>query len=169
MKIITVPNEILDKPTQPVTNFDENLRKLVRKMEEVLKKQHNPEGVGLSANQAGVNLRVAIVRLNPGEEGSVPKFLAVVNPEIVKRSGSTLVEYEGCLSIPNRYGQVARDERVTVKFQDLSGKELTITATGLIARIFQHEIDHLDGQLISARSQGPLYTEEELKKLLAKN
>jgi len=168
MEIITAPDEILNRPTQPVTKFDENLRKLVRKMEEILKNQHNPEGVGLSANQVGVNLRLAVIRLNPDEEESVPKLLAVANPEIVKRSGSALVEYEGCLSIPDQYGQVARNERVTVKFQDLSGKELTINATGFIARIFQHEVDHLEGELITEKVEGKLYTGDELEKMFQK-
>lgn len=167
-KIVEVPNQILNRPTQQVTKFDETLRKLVREMEEILKNQRHPGGVGLSANQIGLDLKLAVVRLNPDEENSVPKLLAIANPKIVRRSESALVEYEGCLSLPDQYGQVARSESVTVEFQDLTGKNLTITATGFIARIFQHEIDHLEGKLITEKIEGKLYTEDELEKMFQK-
>ncbi len=167
-EIVEIPNPILNRPTLPVTKFDENLRSLVREMEEILKNQHHPEGVGLSANQIGLDLKLAVVRLNPDEENSVPKLLAIANPKIMKRSESVLVEYEGCLSLPDQYGQVARNESVTMEFQDLTGKNLTITATGFIARIFQHEIDHLEGKLITEKIEGKLYTEDELEKMFKK-
>ncbi|MDP1710783.1 MAG: peptide deformylase [candidate division WWE3 bacterium] len=166
MDILTVPNDILNKPTRPVTEFDENLRKTVRKMEEMLKNQRDPEGVGLSANQIGLNLRLAVVRLNPEESDSAPHFLAIANPKIVSQSPTEQGEYEACLSVPNQYGMVERASAITVQFQGLKGETLTIKATGFLARIFQHEIDHLDGKLITERSAGPFLTESELEKLL---
>lgn len=168
MKIVTVPDEILSNPTRPVSEFDENLRQTVRKMEEILRNQKNPEGVGLSANQVGLDLRLAIVRLNPDEQDSIPHLLAIVNPQIVSQSSTTEKEHEGCLSIPNQYGMVERAGAVTVQFQDLKGEMLTIKADGFLARIFQHEIDHLDGKLITDRAAGPLLTEAELGKTLRK-
>jgi len=161
-KIVKSPSQILNQPTQPVTKFDENLRRLVREMEEILENQHHPEGVGLSANQIGVNLRVAVVRLNPEERG-VPRFLAIVNPRIVSRSEATVAEYEGCLSLPDQYGQIARYQSIVVEFQDLTGKKLHLNAEGFLARVFQHEIDHLDGKLITGKVEGKLYTEAELE------
>ncbi|HLD96439.1 MAG TPA: peptide deformylase [Patescibacteria group bacterium] len=163
MKIITTPNEILNQPTRKVAKFDESLRRTVREMEEILRNQRNPEGVGLSANQVGLDLRLAVVRLNPDEQDSSAHLLTIINPEITSRLADQEGEYEGCLSIPNQYGPVARSKAVTVRFQDLKGETLTIRATDFLARIFQHEIDHLDGKLITERSTGPFLTETELE------
>ena len=167
MKIVTVPHEILNRPTTPVTEFDENLRRTVQEMEELLKNQRDPEGVGLSANQVGLDQRLAIVRLNPDESDNAPHLLAIINPKIVSQSPAVEDEYEGCLSIHDQYGMVERSQVVTVQFQDLKGEKITIKATGFLARIFQHEIDHLDGQLISDKIKGDFYTGEELEKRLA--
>lgn len=163
MKIVTVPNDILNNPTKPVEKFDDQLRQTVQEMEKTLKEQNDPEGVGLSANQVGLNLRLAVVRLNPEDADAVPHLLAIVNPQIVSRSSSIETEYEGCLSVPNQYGPLERASAVTVQFQDLKGEMLTIKATGFLARIFQHEIDHLNGKLITERSTGPFLTEEKLE------
>ena len=163
MKIITVPEEILNRPTREVTDFGENLRQTVREMEEILRNQRDPEGVGLSANQVGLDLRLAIVRLNPDEQDSAPHFLTIINPRIVSQSEVSTEEYEGCLSIPNQYGPLRRAQAVTVQFQDLKGEPLTIKTTDFLARIFQHEIDHLDGKLITKISAGPFLTEAELE------
>ena len=163
MKIITTPNEILNQPTRKVAKFDESLRRTVREMEEILRNQRNPKGVGLSANQVGLDLRLAVVRLNPDEQDSSAHLLTIINPEITSRLADQEGEYEGCLSIPNQYGPVARSKAVTVRFQDLKGETLTIRATDFLARIFQHEIDHLDGKLITERSTGPFLTETELE------
>lgn len=163
MKIVTNPNKILNQPTRKVAKFDYNLHRTVREMEEILRNQRNPEGVGLSANQVGLDLRLAVVRLNPDEQDSAAHFLTIINPEITSRSTGQEGEYEGCLSIPNQYGPVVRSKAVTVRFQNLKGETLTIKATDFLARIFQHEIDHLDGELITARSAGPFLTETELE------
>lgn len=167
-KIVAIPNLILSKPTKPVTRFDESLRKVVREMEEILKKQHDPEGVGLSANQIGKNLSVALVRLNPDEQDGIPRLLTIVNPEIVKHAKESTVEYEGCLSLLDQYGLVERANTVTVKFQNLSGKKLTLNATDFLARIFQHEIDHLNGKTIAEKVKGGFLSGEELEKLFQK-
>src|SRR3972149_9311857 len=163
MKIVTNPNKILNQPTRKVAKFDDNLHRTVREMEEILRNQRNPEGVGLSANQVGLNLRLAVVRLNPDEQDSTPHFLTIVNPRIVSQSADITEEYEGCLSIPNHYGPLPRAQAVTVQFQDLKGETLTIKATAFLARIFQHEIDHLDGKLITETSAGPFLTGTELE------
>ncbi|GMR18904.1 MAG: peptide deformylase [Patescibacteria group bacterium] len=158
-KIVTVPNPVLKKPTRPVTKFDERLQKLIRKMKETLKAQRNPEGVGLAANQIGIGLRVAIVRLNPEETNSSPNFLAIVNPKITKHSRKTGSEHEGCLSVPRQYIPIERFETITIEAQDLQGQTLKIKASGFLARIFQHEIDHLNGRLITGRAMEKTRTE----------
>ena len=168
MKIVKVPDKILTAPTKPVEKFDDLLRQTVQKMEETLKRLNDPEGVGLSANQVGLDLRLAIVRLNPEDQDAVPHLLAIVNPQIISRSSALAKEYEGCLSVPNKYGPIERSEAVTVQFQDLKGETLTIKAAGFLARIFQHEIDHLDGHLVTERSAGPFLTEEELEEKFSK-
>jgi peptide deformylase len=149
VKIVTVPNKILTTPTKPVRKFDAELKKLVSGMEETLENQRNPEGVGLSANQVGVGLSVAIIRLNFDEPITTPNLLAVVNPKIIKHSKKTAKEVEGCLSIPETTVSVKRYETVTVKAQDLQGNSIKLEPTGFLARIFQHEIDHLNGRLIT--------------------
>jgi len=166
MKIVKAPQKILSAPTRSVEKFDAELKKLVRKMEETVRNQHDPEGVGLSANQIGVPLRVAVVRLNYDDRRSAARFVAVVNPRITSSSPQTSEEYEGCLSIPHRYAPVSRSESVTVEAQDLQGKPIRLTPKGFLARIFQHEIDHLDGKLITDRTKGKVLTEEEFEKLI---
>jgi len=152
MKIVTVPNKILTTPTKPVEKFDEGLKKLAQDMEKILKNQKDPEGVGLSANQVGVGLRVAIVRINPEAVGAPANLIAIVNPKITKHSEKTVKVDEGCLSIPGKSVLVERFGSVIVEAQDVQGKPLNLKAGGFLARVFQHEIDHLDGKLITDRA-----------------
>src|SRR3989304_2468624 len=147
MQIITTPNKILNQPTRKVAKFDENLHRTVREMEEILRNQRNPEGVGLSANQVGLDLRLAVVRLNPDEQDSAAHFLTIINPEITSRSTGQEGGDEGCLSIPNQSGPVVRSKAVTLRFQKLKGETVATKAPDFLARIFQHENDHLDGKL----------------------
>ncbi|MFH1193092.1 MAG: peptide deformylase [Candidatus Jorgensenbacteria bacterium] len=118
------------------------LKKLVKRMREEMKKAN---GVGLSANQIGVSKRLFVAQV-PDDQGHT-KFYAVVNPEIVKTSKDTAVLEEGCLSVPERYGFVERPMRITLQGLDVNGKKLKIKAWGLLARVFQHEVDHLNGAL----------------------
>lgn len=167
MKILAVPNPILSRPAQPVTKFNESLRKLILGMEETLKRQHDPEGVGLAATQIGKNLRLAIIQLNFEKGKENPLFLALINPKITKRERMVAEDYEGCLSVPNQYGLVPRDLSVKVEAQDLKGERIEIKAEGFLARIIQHEIDHLEGKLITQQAKGKFYTGRELEKLLS--
>ena len=103
-------------------------------------------GVGLAAPQIGQSLRLVVVEYSEDEnEDARPKTYVLVNPEIVKRSEETVTDMEGCLSIPGLVGEVERSERVTVKAKNRFGKPVKINAEGWLARIFQHEIDHLNG------------------------
>jgi peptide deformylase len=114
-------------------------------------------GVGLAAPQVGVGLRVIVVEYaEPGEdpeaEPKPPKLYSVVNPEIVRQSETTVPGREGCLSIPGYVGEVERQEVVTVKGLDRHGRAFKLKAKGWLARIFQHEIDHLNGVLFTDRT-----------------
>lgn len=123
------------------------LRTLAKEMRAIMKKA---DGVGLSANQIGIEKRFFVAQV-PDAEGR-PKFYAIANPELVKRSGETAVMEEGCLSVPELYGLVERAARVTLAGYDLRGKKVKINAWGFLARVFQHEVDHLDGKVFIDRT-----------------
>lgn len=120
------------------------LKELVRRMRQAMKEVN---GIGLSANQIGVAKRIFIAQV-PDAQGHT-KFYAVMNPEIVKTSKETVVSEEGCLSVPGRYGFIERPDRITLQGYDARGKKVKIKAWGLLARVFQHEVDHLNGVLFS--------------------
>ena len=123
----------------------DRIRTLISDMFETM---YAAEGVGLAATQVGVGKRVVVVDVSPVDETIPP--LAVVNPEIVSRSGS-VTGLEGCLSVPGVQGEVCRAETVEVRGMDEQGKPLRIRAAGILSRALQHEIDHLDGVLFIDR------------------
>lgn len=128
-----------------IRKVDDDLRRLVDDMFETMRSEN---GVGLAGPQIGVLRRIIVVGIPEGlENDDDPAIeLALVNPEIVRSSGHQLGP-EGCLSIPNWYGDVPRAMNVTVKARDLDDREIRIKASGYLARTLQHEIDHLDGIL----------------------
>jgi peptide deformylase len=131
-----------------VATFDDNLQRLVDDMIETM---YAAPGVGLAATQIGVPLRLFVVDVSLGRD---PKGLIVmVNPQIVTRDGMQLEE-EGCLSVPGFNATVVRPARVTVKGLDRHCQDQTIEGTTLLARAFQHEIDHLDGMVFIDRLRG---------------
>ncbi len=141
---------VLRKRAIKVTDFGDKFQELVDDMIETLL---DAPGVGLAAPQIGVSQRVIIVRLPDDEEsreeyGKEAGVLYVVaNPEIVKSSREMVDGIEACLSIPGYFGEVDRSESITIKGQDRHGKDIRIKAKGWLARVFQHEIDHLNGKL----------------------
>ena len=145
--IVKIPADVLGRKATKVKTFDKALEKLVEDMVDTL---YSTTGVGLAAPQIGVGEKVIIVEY--GEEDEEPVLYAVVNPEIVEASEEMVKGIEGCLSVPDLIGEVDRHERITVKGQDVRGKPLKIKAEGWLARIFQHEIDHLDGILYTQRA-----------------
>lgn len=147
-KVVTIPDEVLRKKAHKVTNFDKDLTTLVDDMFETMR---NAPGVGLAAPQVAISQKVIVVEYAEDEEKK-PKSYAVVNPEIIKTSAETELGIEGCLSIPNLVGEVERFSSVVVKGFNQSGKPVKIKANGWLARIFQHEIDHLDGILFTDRA-----------------
>ncbi len=141
--IVTLPQPILRKKAHKVKDFDKDLKVLIEDMIETMR---NEPGVGLAAPQIGVSSRVIVVEYGDDEDDEVPKKMyAVINPEIINPSEEMVNDIEACLSVPGYYGEVERHADVIVKGQNKSGKNIKIKAEGWLARIFQHEIDHLDG------------------------
>ena len=135
--IRTLPDTILKQKSKRVRTIDSSIQKLIGNMIETM---HSASGVGLTAVQVGILLRVIVIGM-PGEED-----IALINPELVRRKGERLVT-EGCLSVPGYVGQIKRAESVTVKGLDLNGKEIRIKADELLAQCLEHELDHLNGTL----------------------
>ncbi|HCU57499.1 MAG TPA: peptide deformylase [Anaerolineaceae bacterium] len=159
-EIKTFPSEVLRKKAEPISKFDKDLHKLVDDMVETMRVA---PGVGLAAPQVGISERVAVVEFGHEDDEDIPRQLYVlVNPEIVKMSDETVRGIEGCLSVPGLVGSVDRAKVVTVRAQDQHGKKLKIRAVGWLARIFQHEIDHLDGVLYTDRAVEIWQPDEEM-------
>jgi peptide deformylase len=144
-RLRTFGDPVLRQETKPVTVFDHRLEKLAQVMLEVMDRE---EGVGLAAPQIGVLRRVMVWR-HPEEDAERYVF---VNPKIVERSEACGTQTERCLSVPEATMEVTRAEEVVVEAQDLRGEPLEVRLAGFLARIVQHEIDHLDGCLILDRT-----------------
>ena len=138
----------LARPAAPVTTFDATLDRLIDDMVDTM---YAAPGIGLAATQIGEPYRVCVIDLSVGRKGG--ELLTLINPEFVDREGMQLEE-EGCLSVPGFNATVARPSRATVRALDRTGQTRTFEATGLLARAFQHEIDHLDGLLFLDRLRG---------------
>ncbi|NDJ78198.1 MAG: peptide deformylase [Chloroflexi bacterium] len=150
-EVITPQDPILRKKAHKVNNFkDPKLQQLVDDMVETM---GEAEGVGLAAPQVAVSQRVIVVRLPDDEESrevygdDAGVLFVVINPDIIRVSDDMVDGVEACLSIPGYYGTVSRHDAVTVRGYDRHGKQMRIKAKGWLARVFQHEIDHLDGVL----------------------
>jgi peptide deformylase len=143
--IVKYPDPILQKPTEPVTEFNDELRELVDDMFESMYAAH---GIGLAAPQIGISKRLTVIDLsfqkNPEEK------IVLINPQIIHKEGKQNEE-EGCLSLPEIREKVSRAAKVQVRAQNVNGEWFEIDGEELLARAFQHEIDHLDGVLFIFR------------------
>ena len=149
-KIVSIPDPVLRRKAHKTTEFNKDLQTLVDDMIETLR---DAPGVGLAAPQVAVLERVIVVEFGDEEDEEAPKKLyIVINPEIAKVSEEQVDGVEACLSIPGLVGQVERAEAITVRGLNRRGKPVRIHAEGWLARIFQHEIDHLDGVLYTDRA-----------------
>lgn len=148
--IIRPDNPVLRQKARRIVSFDNKFQTLVDDMVETLA---DAPGVGLAAPQIAVPQRVIVVRLPDDEDsrkeygGDAGKLFIIANPEIIKASKEIVEGVEGCLSIPGYVGLVDRHEKITVTGMDRQGKSTRVKAEGWLARVFQHEIDHLDGKL----------------------
>lgn len=157
LEILTYPNPLLREVSKPVKKFDEALKTLVKNMLETM---YDANGIGLAAPQVGELIRLLVIDTRPRDpeksryenedqselEQKITQPLILINPQVVKGEGKTTFD-EGCLSVPSFFETVERFEKVTVKAQDINGKEFSFEVDGLLAICIQHEMDHLEGTL----------------------
>jgi peptide deformylase len=149
-QIVFTPAPVLRRKARPVSQFNGKLQTLIDDMVETMRAA---PGVGLAAPQVDVSERVIVVEYGDEEDETVPaRLYVVINPEITRASPETDFGPEGCLSIPGILGDVERAHAVTVKGKNRHGQPLTLKAKGWLARIFQHEVDHLNGVLFTDRA-----------------
>ena len=137
-EIIKLPQTILKRKSRPVAIVGEEEKGLLRKMVETM---YLNQGVGLAAPQIGINKQLAVADIGDKQ------VIKLINPEVIESEGAEVME-EGCLSIPEVYVPVKRAKRIKIKTLDENGRKVELEATGLLARVILHEIDHLKGRLI---------------------
>lgn len=147
--------DILRSKSRPVENINGDTIDFIENMFYTM---HNADGIGLAAPQVNSDLQIALVDISVIEEHKRTKPLAIINPVILETHGESVFN-EGCLSLPTLRGDVSRPEKINLKYLDLNGKEIIREFDGFIARVIQHEIDHLHGKLFI-----DYLSEEDLKK-----
>ncbi len=141
-QILTIPNPLLRKVSEPVTSVNTEVKNL---MDDMLETMYAAPGIGLAAVQVGVLKRIIVIDLSKDGQKKDPLF--IVNPQITFKSDELISYEEGCLSIPNQFAEVKRPSTCKVNFLDYNGKKREINADGLLATCIQHEVDHLNGVL----------------------
>ena len=158
-EIIIAPHPVLRKKAVKVTEFDQDLQTLIDDMITTL---HEESGAGLAAPQVNVSKQVILAEYGNDDDEDIPPTLYVtVNPRITRFSQETILGAEGCLSIPGLMGEVERAQEIIVEGQNRTGKPVKMKLKGWIARIFQHEIDHLNGVLYTDRATQVWETDED--------
>jgi peptide deformylase len=145
LTIVKYPEPVLEQPGEPVTEFDDELRKFVADMFETT---YASQGIGLAAPQVGVSKRLTVIDLSQGKDPA--QRLVLINPEVISSEGRQYEE-EGCLSFPDIREKVVRAAKVRIRAQNEHGKWFEMDGEELLSRAFQHEIDHLDGILFIFR------------------
>lgn len=143
MKILKYPNDFLRKKAKEVEDFKNP--KLTRLVSGMLKAMEAEKGIGLAAPQVGLDLRICVAKVDNVS-------CVLINPKIKSTSRKKEIFEEGCLSFPGKFFPVERPVKVKIKARDLSGKKIKVKAEGLLSRVLQHEIDHLDGILVIDRA-----------------
>ncbi|MDD9335545.1 MULTISPECIES: peptide deformylase [unclassified Candidatus Tisiphia] len=148
LPIVTAPDSKLKQKSLPVSIIDDNIRKL---MDDMVETMYHDHGVGLAAIQIGIAQRILVVDLQNNDDterpaGFYPLFIA--DPKIIDKSKELVVAIEGCLSLPEQRVEVARSESITIRFLDYHNNQQELKADGWLARVIQHEMDHLDGRLL---------------------
>ena len=146
--IVRYGTDVLHAPAAPVSDVTPEIQRLI---DDMIQTMYAAPGIGLAATQVGVALRIFVADISVGRNPA--DLLVFINPEFIERDGMQLEE-EGCLSVPGFNATVARPARVTVKGLNRHGNEQVMEGTGLLARCFQHEMDHLDGTLFVDRLRG---------------
>ena len=146
--ILRYGDEVLHHPAAPVTDITPDIQQLI---DDMVQTMYAAPGIGLAATQVGVSLRIFVADVSLGRNPA--DLITFVNPEFVERDGMQLEE-EGCLSVPGFNATLARPSRAVVKGLNRAGEEQLVEATGLLARCFQHEMDHLEGTVFVDRLRG---------------
>ena len=141
-KILIEPDPILRKKSRPLEKVDDEIRKLMKDMLNVM---YEAPGIGLAAVQVGILKRIVVIDVSKDEKKRDPLFL--VNPEIVHRSKMMSTYEEGCLSLPNHFAEIERPAECKINYIDFNGKKKELKADGILATCIQHEVDHLNGVL----------------------
>jgi peptide deformylase len=157
MNVVRLGDEILRKKAEPVGEITDEIRELAREMFVTMQEE---DGVGLAAPQVGRSIRLFVVKADDGVERTF------INPQIIQTSQELCGYEEGCLSIPKTYEEVLRPERITIQARNEKGRRITLEADGFLARVIQHEYDHLDGILFIDRIDPAL--KEKIEKKFAK-
>lgn len=142
LPIVLAPDPVLKQTCQPVENIDDDVR---ARLDDMVETMYAAPGIGLSAPQVADKRRLIVCDV--AREGEAAQVFKMVNPEIVWRSDGKVVAEEGCLSIPDQYGEVSRFREIRVAYLDPEGTSQEVEANGLLSACIQHEIDHLDGVL----------------------
>ncbi|MEL7085365.1 MAG: peptide deformylase [Cyanobacteria bacterium P01_A01_bin.3] len=150
-------DRVLRQPAKRVAKVDDSIRELARQM---LQTMYSADGIGLAAPQVGINKRLIVVDCDPDKPDA--EALVLINPEIKNHSNDGVLGEEGCLSIPAVFLDVKRPSKITVSFKDVTGRPKRIKADGLLARVIQHEIDHLDGVMFVDRVENGIQRTQEL-------
>ena len=144
LSVVKAPDARLRVKTKPVKKINPALKNTLKEMVRLTKTFKDPEGVGLASTQVGLQESFFVAK-------DTKRFISVINPKVITVGKRTRQYFEGCLSIPNMWGEVKRATNIKVSYQDPSGKTVTVPLKGILAWIFQHEIDHLNGTLFSDR------------------
>ena len=152
-------DRVLRQPAKRVAKIDDNIRKLVKQM---LQTMYSKDGIGLAAPQVGVNKQLLVIDCELDKPEIPP--LVLINPKITRSSSEVCSSEEGCLSIPGVYLDVTRALAIEVSFKDENGKPHKIQAKDLLARVIQHEMDHLNGVMFVDRVENEIALNEQLKK-----
>ncbi len=158
-EIIIIPHLTLRKKSEKVSDFGPDLQQLIEDMIETL---HENSGAGLAAPQINVPQQVILVEYGTEENEEIPPTLhVVINPRVTRFSQEILTGAEGCLSVPGLMGEIERADEIVLEGQDRFGEPLKMRLQGWVARIFQHEIDHINGILFTDRATSVWETDEE--------
>ena len=152
-------DRVLRQPAKRIAKIDDKIRKLVKQM---LQTMYSKDGIGLAAPQVGVNKQLIVIDCELDKPDSPP--LVLINPKITRSSSQVCSDQEGCLSIPGVFLDVIRPEAIEVSFKDENGKPRKIQAKDLLARVIQHEMDHLNGVMFVDRVENEIALNEQLKK-----
>ena len=142
LQILQAPHPALKRQASPVESIDEGTLRL---MDDMLETMYVAPGIGLAAPQVGVGQRIIVLDL--AKENDAREPMRMINPEIVWSSEELVVMEEGCLSLPDQFAEVKRPGAVRVRYLDPTGASREVTGDGMLARVLQHEVDHLDGIL----------------------